>query len=60
MYLCRELTDLSTPRIASVFGGRDRETVERADRKIRNLMAERRSIYNQMTELTLRVKDAGG
>ncbi|MGV9501707.1 chromosomal replication initiator protein DnaA [Streptomyces sp. NPDC003642] len=60
MYLCRELTDLSTPRIAAVFGGRERETVEHADRKIRNLVAERRSIYNQMTELTLRVKAAGG
>ncbi|MEW2809862.1 chromosomal replication initiator protein DnaA [Streptomyces massasporeus] len=60
MYLCRELTDLSTPRIASLFGGRERVTVEHADRKIRNLMAERRSIYNQMTELTLRIKEAGG
>jgi chromosomal replication initiator protein DnaA len=60
MYLCRELTDLSTQRIATVFGGRDRATVEHADRKMRTLMAERRSIYNQMTELTLRIKEAGG
>ncbi|MCX5331005.1 MULTISPECIES: chromosomal replication initiator protein DnaA [unclassified Streptomyces] len=60
MYLCRELTDVSTPRIATVFGGRDPGTVEHADRKIRNLMAQRRSVYNQMTELTARIKDAGG
>ena len=56
MYLCRELTDLSLPKIGQQFGGRDHTTVMHADRKIRNLMAERRSIYNQVTELTNRIK----
>jgi chromosomal replication initiator protein len=56
MYLCRELTDLSLPKIGQQFGGRDHTTVMHADRKIRSLMAERRSIYNQVTELTNRIK----
>jgi chromosomal replication initiator protein len=56
MYLCRELTDLSLPKIGQQFGGRDHTTVMNADRKIRSLMAERRSIYNQVTELTNRIK----
>ncbi|MUL41218.1 chromosomal replication initiator protein DnaA [Streptomonospora sp. PA3] len=55
MYLCRELTDLSLPKIGQQFG-RDHTTVMHADRKIRSLMAERRSIYNQVTELTNRIK----
>lgn len=56
MYLCRELTELSLPKIGQTFGGRDHTTVMHADRKIRELMAERRSIYNQVTELTNRIK----
>jgi chromosomal replication initiator protein len=57
MYLCRELTDLSLPKIGQTFGGRDHTTVMHADRKIRSLMAERRSIFNQVTELTNRIKN---
>ncbi|MGH3470854.1 MAG: chromosomal replication initiator protein DnaA [Nocardioidaceae bacterium] len=56
MYLCRELTDLSLPKIGQQFGGRDHTTVMHADRKIRQLMAERRSVYNQVRELTNRIK----
>ncbi|EAP97964.1 chromosomal replication initiator protein [Janibacter sp. HTCC2649] len=56
MYLCRELTDLSLPKIGQQFGGRDHTTVMHADKKIRQLMAERRAIYNQVTELTNRIK----
>ncbi|MBZ5869574.1 chromosomal replication initiator protein DnaA, partial [Escherichia coli] len=52
MYLCRELTDLSLPKIGQELGGRDHTTVIHADRKIRELMAERRTIFNQVTELT--------
>ena len=48
--------DLSLPKIGQQFGGRDHTTVMHADRKIRSLMAERRSIYNQVTELTNRIK----
>jgi len=56
MYLCRELTELSLPKIGQEFGGRDHTTVMHADRKIRELMSERRSVYNQVTELTNRIK----
>jgi chromosomal replication initiator protein len=56
MYLCRELTDLSLPKIGQHFGNRDHTTVMHADRKIRTLMAERRSLYNQVTDLTARIK----
>ena len=56
MYLCRELTDLSLPKIGQQFGGRDHTTVMHADKKIRQLMAERRAIYNQVTELTNRIR----
>ncbi len=58
MYLCRELTDLSLPKIGQQFGGRDHTTVMHADRKIRTLMAERRSVFNQVTELTNRIKQS--
>ena len=56
MYLCRELTELSLPKIGQHFGGRDHTTVMHADRKIRELMGERRAIYNQVTELTSRIR----
>ena len=56
MYLCRELTDLSLPKIGQAFGGRDHTTVMHADRKIRTLIGERRSLYNQVTDLTARIK----
>ena len=56
MYLCRELTEMSLPKIGAEFGNRDHTTVMHADRKIRQLMAEKRSVYNQVTELTNRIK----
>jgi chromosomal replication initiator protein len=56
MYLCRELTDLSLPKIGQQFGGRDHTTVMHADRKVRQLIAERRSLYNQVSDLTARIK----
>jgi len=56
MYLCRELTDQSLPKIGQSFGGRDHTTVMHAERKIRGLLGERRSVYNQVTELTNRIK----
>jgi chromosomal replication initiator protein len=57
MYLCRELTDLSLPKIGQMFGGRDHTTVIHADRKIRGQMPERRVTYNQVAELTNRIKN---
>lgn len=56
MYLLRELTEMSLPKIGELMGGRDHTTVMHADRKIRELMAERRAIYNQVTELTNKIK----
>ena len=58
MYLCRELTELSLPKIGQQFGGRDHTTVMHAYRKISSLMAERRSVYNQVTELTMLIRSA--
>jgi chromosomal replication initiator protein len=56
MYLCREMTSLSLPKIGQLFGNRDHTTVMYANKKISELMKERRSIYNQVTELTSRIK----
>jgi chromosomal replication initiator protein len=58
MYLCRELTELSLPRIGAAFGDRDHTTVMHAERKIRQQMAERRSLYIQIAELTNRIKQS--
>ncbi|GAA3637447.1 hypothetical protein GCM10022200_20960 [Microbacterium awajiense] len=52
MYLCRERTSLSLPKIGQLFGNRDHTTVMYAYKKISDLMKERRSIYNQVTEIT--------
>ncbi|HEY7875651.1 MAG TPA: helix-turn-helix domain-containing protein, partial [Actinomycetota bacterium] len=56
MYLCRELTDLSLPKIGEKFGGRDHSTVVHATNKIRHLMQERQSCYEQVRELTARIR----
>ncbi|HWV25796.1 MAG TPA: chromosomal replication initiator protein DnaA [Aeromicrobium sp.] len=56
MYLCRELTEMSLPEIGREFGGRDHSTVLHAVGKIRKLMAEKHAVYNQVTELTARIK----
>lgn len=56
MYLCRELTDMSLPKIGQEFGGRDHTTVMHANKKISEQMAERRAIFTQVTELTNRIK----
>jgi len=56
MYLCREMTNLSLPKIGQLFGNRDHTTVMYANKKISELMKERRSIYNQVTELTSRIR----
>jgi chromosomal replication initiator protein len=56
MYLCREMTSLSLPKIGQLFGGRDHTTVMYANNKIGKLMTEKRSIYNQVTEISNRIK----
>ena len=52
MYLSRELTDLSLPKIGQEFGGRDHTTVMHATAKIQKLMSEQREVYNQIQQLT--------
>ena len=59
MYLCRELTDLSLPRIGQQFGGKDHTTVMHAVKKVTNEMKEKRQIYNQVAELTGLIKAEG-
>ncbi|MDQ3982045.1 MAG: chromosomal replication initiator protein DnaA [Actinomycetota bacterium] len=56
MYLCRELTDLSLPKIGERFGGRDHSTVLYAMHKVRQQMKERQSCYQQVEELTTRIR----
>jgi chromosomal replication initiator protein len=60
MYVFRQVTDASYPAIAKEFGGRDHTTVIHAVAKIEALMKERRTIYDQVTELIQRVKKTGG
>lgn len=59
MYLCRERTSLSLPKIGQLFGNRDHTTVMYAYKKISDLMKERRSIYNQVSEITTQLGRAG-
>lgn len=56
MYLCREMTDLSLPKIGELFGGRDHTTVIHAYKKINAEMSEQPSTYNQVSELTSLIK----
>ncbi len=58
MYIHRELTDLSLPRIGDIFGGRDHTTVLHACRKVSDLMAEKRKIFHEVNELQTRIKNA--
>ncbi|MCQ9340494.1 chromosomal replication initiator protein DnaA [Corynebacterium phoceense] len=59
MYLCRELTELSLPKIGDEFGGKDHTTVMYAVRKISKEMNENRQTYNEIQELTSRVQSGG-
>jgi chromosomal replication initiator protein len=56
MYLSRELTDLSLPKIGAEFGGRDHTTVMHAQAKIQKLMGAQREVYNQIQQLTNIIK----
>jgi chromosomal replication initiator protein len=56
MYLCRELTDESLPKIGRAFGGRDHSTVMHSNSKIRNLINSDRDVFNQIHEITYHVK----
>jgi len=56
MYLCRELTDASLPKIGAKFGGRDHSTVLHAVNKIARLLKEDRESFNVVQEVTTRIK----
>jgi chromosomal replication initiator protein len=56
MYLSRELTDASLPKIGRQFGGRDHTTVIHATTKIAGKIREDRDVYNLVQELTKRIK----
>jgi chromosomal replication initiator protein len=58
MYLARELTDTSLPKIGERFGGRDHTTVMHGVKSIAKQMAEDRDIYNLVQQLTTRIKSA--
>jgi chromosomal replication initiator protein len=58
MHICRELTDLSLPKIGMYFGNRDHTTVMYATKKISEQMRERRYVYNQVSEIIQRIKDS--
>jgi chromosomal replication initiator protein len=60
MYLVRDLTDLSLPKIGEAFGGRDHTTVIHAMQKVRTLLSEKRVVYHQIQELTGRVRKRSG
>ncbi|MDN6131067.1 MAG: chromosomal replication initiator protein DnaA [Corynebacterium casei] len=59
MYLCRELTDLSLPKLGEQFGGKDHTTVMYAERKIKREMTEKRETYDEIQALTQRIKARG-
>jgi len=59
MYLARELTDLSLPKIGDEFGGRDHTTVMHATAKIQKLMSAQRDVYNQIQQLTNSIRQKG-
>jgi chromosomal replication initiator protein len=56
MYLCREMTNLSLPKIGQLFGNRDHTTVMYANRKVAEWMKERRHVYNHVSEITNRIR----
>lgn len=58
MYLCREMTNLSLPKIGEVFGGRDHTTVMYANRKIGDLIKEKITVYNQVTEISSLIRES--
>lgn len=58
MYLTRELTDLSLPKIGEEFGGRDHTTVIHAYEKISQELRQNPSLQELINELINRIKKA--
>ncbi|MFV0461493.1 MAG: chromosomal replication initiator protein DnaA [Actinomycetales bacterium] len=57
MFLCREMTELSLPKIGQAFGGRDHTTVMHAERKVRQLMTEKPATWRHVSELGVRIRN---
>jgi chromosomal replication initiator protein len=60
MYLVRDLTDLSLPRVGAIFGGRDHTTVLHAWNKVVGQLSEKRQVYHQVQDLTSRIRKRTG
>jgi chromosomal replication initiator protein len=60
MYLVRDLTDLSLPRVGAIFGGRDHTTVLHAWNKVVGQLSEKRQVYHQVQDLTTRIRKRSG
>jgi chromosomal replication initiator protein len=60
MYLVRDLTDLSLPKIGELFGGRDHTTVLHACQKVIGQLSEKRQVYHQIQDLTSRIRKRAG
>jgi chromosomal replication initiator protein len=58
MYLCRELTDLSLPRLGQLFGGRDHTTILHGTEKIKTLMLQDKQLFDQVTAITQQLRGA--
>ena len=56
MYICRDQTNLSLPKIGALFGGRDHTTVMYANKQVAELMSQRRFVYNQVTEILSKIR----
>ena len=59
MYLCRELTELSLPKIGQTFGGRDHTTIHYGHDKIAKKIKQDRALYNLVQELTATIRRLG-
>lgn len=56
MYLCRDLTDLSLPKIGNQFGGRDHTTVIHSIEKVRKLLQTDREIFDRVNKLSQQLR----
>jgi chromosomal replication initiator protein len=58
MYVFRDMTELSYPAIARLFGGRDHTTVIHAVEKTQRLMRENKATYDQVTSIITQLKSS--
>jgi chromosomal replication initiator protein len=56
MYLCRDLTDLSLPKIGAHFGGRDHTTVMYSLEKVTRLLQTDRDVFDKVNRLSQQLR----